>query len=95
MLSTTATPRAAATHRNDRQVDPLKGVGVCFCTQNPMDVPDGVLGQLGLKVQHALRLQPGPRRIPKTARRTTRSRTSIRPRNSLIAGNKGRPSSPC
>lgn len=32
-----------------------KGVGVFFCTQNPMDVPDSVLGQLGLKVQHALR----------------------------------------
>lgn len=32
-----------------------KGVGVYFCTQNPMDVPAAVLGQLGLKVQHALR----------------------------------------
>lgn len=32
-----------------------KGVGVYFCTQDPSDVPDDVLGQLGLKVQHALR----------------------------------------
>ncbi|MBP6978019.1 MAG: DUF853 family protein [Lentimicrobiaceae bacterium] len=32
-----------------------KGVGVFFCTQNPNDVPDSVLAQLGLKVQHALR----------------------------------------
>jgi DNA helicase HerA-like ATPase len=32
-----------------------KGVGVYFITQNPMDLPDNVLGQLGLKVQHALR----------------------------------------
>lgn len=32
-----------------------KGVGVFFCTQTPTDVPDKVLGQLGLKVQHALR----------------------------------------
>jgi uncharacterized protein len=32
-----------------------KGIGIFFCTQNPMDVPAGVLGQLGLKVQHALR----------------------------------------
>lgn len=32
-----------------------KGIGIFFCTQNPMDVPSGVLGQLGLKVQHALR----------------------------------------
>jgi DNA helicase HerA-like ATPase len=32
-----------------------KGVGIFFCTQNPMDVPAPILGQLGLKVQHALR----------------------------------------
>ncbi len=32
-----------------------KGIGVFFCTQNPMDVPPSVLGQLGMKVQHALR----------------------------------------
>jgi DNA helicase HerA-like ATPase len=31
-----------------------KGVGVYFCTQNPGDIPDGVLAQLGNKVQHAL-----------------------------------------
>ncbi|TCK68634.1 hypothetical protein DFQ05_0142 [Winogradskyella wandonensis] len=32
-----------------------KGVGLYFITQNPTDVPEAVLGQLGLKVQHALR----------------------------------------
>jgi len=32
-----------------------KGVGIYFVTQNPMDVPSGVLAQLGLKIQHALR----------------------------------------
>ncbi len=32
-----------------------KGVGVFFCTQSPTDIPDSVLGQLGLKVQHSLR----------------------------------------
>ena len=32
-----------------------KGVGIYFCTQNPTDIPDAVLSQLGLKVQHALR----------------------------------------
>jgi len=32
-----------------------KGVGIFFITQNPVDIPDAVLGQLGLKVQHALR----------------------------------------
>lgn len=32
-----------------------KGIGIFFCTQNPMDVPASILAQLGLKVQHALR----------------------------------------
>jgi DNA helicase HerA-like ATPase len=32
-----------------------KGIGIFFCTQNPMDIPAPVLGQLGMKVQHALR----------------------------------------
>ena len=32
-----------------------KGIGIYFITQNPMDIPKGVLAQLGLKIQHALR----------------------------------------
>lgn len=32
-----------------------KGVGIFFCTQNPMDIPASILGQLGTKIQHALR----------------------------------------
>jgi uncharacterized protein len=32
-----------------------KGIGVFFCTQNPIDIPASVLAQLGMKVQHALR----------------------------------------
>jgi DNA helicase HerA-like ATPase len=32
-----------------------KGVGVFFITQNPADIPDSILSQLGLKIQHALR----------------------------------------
>ncbi|GGA77776.1 ATPase [Flavobacterium palustre] len=32
-----------------------KGIGIYFITQNPMDVPSGILAQLGLKIQHALR----------------------------------------
>jgi len=32
-----------------------KGVGIYFVTQNPTDVPEGILSQLGLKIQHALR----------------------------------------
>ena len=36
----------------------FKGVGVYFVTQSPLDVPDEVLGQLGNRVQHALRVFP-------------------------------------
>ena len=32
-----------------------KGIGVYFVTQNPTDIPENILGQLGLKIQHALR----------------------------------------
>lgn len=32
-----------------------KGVGIFFCTQNPNDIPQSILSQLGLKIQHALR----------------------------------------
>lgn len=32
-----------------------KGVGIFFCTQNPIDIPASILAQLGLKIQHALR----------------------------------------
>ncbi len=32
-----------------------KGIGIFFVTQNPADIPDAVLGQLGMKIQHALR----------------------------------------
>ncbi len=31
-----------------------KGVGIFFCTQNPRDIPDGILAQLGNKIQHGL-----------------------------------------
>lgn len=30
-------------------------MGIFFCTQNPIDIPDAILSQLGLKIQHALR----------------------------------------
>jgi DNA helicase HerA-like ATPase len=39
-----------------------KGVGVYFVTQNPADIPDAVLGQLGARVQHALRAYTPPTR---------------------------------
>jgi DNA helicase HerA-like ATPase len=51
-----------------------KGVGVYFVTQNPLDVPDAVLGQLGNRVQHALRaFTPRDQKAVKTAASTMRA----------------------
>jgi DNA helicase HerA-like ATPase len=50
-----------------------KGVGVFFVTQNPLDVPDKVLGQLGNRVQHALRaFTPRDQRAVRAAAETFR-----------------------
>jgi DNA helicase HerA-like ATPase len=50
-----------------------KGVGVYFATQNPLDVPDKVLGQLGNRVQHALRaFTPRDQKTVKAAAETFR-----------------------
>jgi hypothetical protein len=50
-----------------------KGVGVFFVTQNPLDVPDAVLGQLGSRVQHALRaFTPRDQKAVRTAADTMR-----------------------
>jgi len=50
-----------------------KGVGVYFCTQNPLDIPDAVLGQLGNRVQHALRAYtPRDQKAVSTAAKTFR-----------------------
>jgi len=51
-----------------------KGVGVYFVTQNPLDVPDTVLGQLGNRVQHALRaFTPRDQKAVKAAAQTLRA----------------------
>ncbi|MDR3352117.1 MAG: DUF853 domain-containing protein [Zoogloeaceae bacterium] len=51
-----------------------KGVGIYFVTQNPRDVPDTVLGQLGNRVQHALRaFTPRDRKAVQTAAATLRA----------------------
>jgi hypothetical protein len=51
-----------------------KGVGVFFVTQNPLDVPDTVLGQLGNRVQHALRaFTPRDQKAVKAAAETMRA----------------------
>jgi uncharacterized protein len=50
-----------------------KGVGVYFVTQNPLDIPDSVLAQLGNRVQHALRAYtPRDQKAVKTAATTFR-----------------------
>jgi DNA helicase HerA-like ATPase len=51
-----------------------KGVGVYFVSQNPLDVPDAVLAQLGNRVQHALRaFTPRDQKAVKTAAQTMRA----------------------
>ncbi|WGL97125.1 DUF853 domain-containing protein [Arsenophonus sp. aPb] len=51
-----------------------KGVGVYFVTQNPLDIPDNILGQLGNRVQHALRaFTPRDQKAVKAAAETMRA----------------------
>src|SRR3954468_21578924 len=56
-----------------------KGVGVYFVTQNPLDVPESVLGQLGNRVQHALRaFTPKDQKAVKTAADTLRPNPKLK-----------------
>jgi DNA helicase HerA-like ATPase len=51
-----------------------KGVGIYFVTQNPLDLPDTVLGQLGNRVQHALRaFSPRDQKVVKAVAQTMRT----------------------
>ena len=55
-----------------------KGVGVYFVTQNPLDIPDTVLGQLGNRVQHALRaFTPRDQKAVKSAASTMRANPGL------------------
>jgi DNA helicase HerA-like ATPase len=55
-----------------------KGVGVYFVTQNPLDVPEAVLGQLGNRVQHALRaFTPKDQKAVKAAAQTFRTNPKL------------------
>lgn len=55
-----------------------KGVGVYFVTQNPLDIPDAVLGQLGNRVQHALRaFTPRDQKAVKAAASTMRANPAL------------------
>jgi len=55
-----------------------KGVGVYFCSQNPLDIPDDVLGQLGNRIQHALRaFTPRDQRAVRAAAETFRANPEL------------------
>lgn len=55
-----------------------KGVGVYFVTQNPLDIPDTILGQLGNRVQHALRaFTPRDQKAVKAAAQTMRANPKL------------------
>ncbi len=56
-----------------------KGVGVYFVTQNPLDIPEAVLGQLGNRVQHALRaFTPKDQKAVKSAAQTLRQNPRLK-----------------
>ena len=58
-----------------------KGVGVYFISQNPLDIPDDVLGQLGNRVQHALRaFTPRDQKAVRAAAETFRANPELRRR---------------
>jgi len=55
-----------------------KGVGVYFISQSPLDIPEDILGQLGLKIQHALRAYtPKDQQVVKSVATTFRSNPKI------------------
>jgi len=55
-----------------------KGVGVYFVTQSPADIPDNILGQLGNRIQHALRaFTPKDQKAVKTAAQTLRANPKV------------------
>jgi DNA double-strand break repair helicase HerA and related ATPase len=67
-----------------------KGVGVYFVTQNPLDVPDKVLGQLGNRVQHALRaFTPRDQKAVKAAAETFRPNPELNTAQAIMELGKG------
>ena len=68
-----------------------KGVGVYFVTQNPLDIPDSVLAQLGNRVQHALRaFTPRDQKAVKAAAETMRAKPGPRHRDRHHRTGRGR-----
>ena len=63
-----------------------KGVGVYFCTQNPRDVPDGVLAQLGNKIEHGLRAYtPADQKAVKAAADSFRTNPAFNTYQTLLS----------
>ena len=55
-----------------------KGVGIYFISQSPLDIPEEILGQLGLKIQHALRaFTPKDKKAVQTVAETFRSNSEL------------------
>lgn len=62
-----------------------KGVGVYFVTQNPTDIPDSILGQLGNRVQHALRaFTPKDQKAVRAAAETFRANPSFKTEDAIM-----------
>lgn len=63
-----------------------KGVGVYFCTQNPRDIPDGVLAQLGNKIEHGLRAYtPSDQKAVKAAAESFRENPAFNTFETILA----------
>ena len=61
-----------------------KGVGIYFVTQNPLDIPDTVLGQLGNRVQHALRaFTPRDQKVIRAVAENFRSNPAFSPEKAI------------
>ena len=62
-----------------------KGVGVYFITQSPTDIPDAILGQLGNRIQHALRAYtPKDQKAVKTAAETFRANPAFKTADAIM-----------
>lgn len=67
-----------------------KGVGVYFCTQNPADIPESILGQLGNRVQHALRAYtPNDQKAVRVAANTFRANPAFDTEKAITELNTG------
>ena len=86
MLFDTATKALLAKIEQVVKLIRSKGVGVYFVTQNPRDIPDGVLSQLGNKIQHALRAYtPTDQKAAKAAALSFRENPAFNTYDTLLA----------